>query len=389
MEAKWIWHDGGRAGAGFVGSTGDCVVRSIAIATGKEYREVYDAIYAVAGESPRNGAQLLHYEKFLTDLGFESVTCAYPTRLSFMPDLPGIAVLRFAANELSRKRGHLATVVDGTIYDTWDPQLDENYVVDRYWTAPTSTNATNSVIPCARRLSKRQQANNDSMARIIERIKKMRKVAANAAATEGEIENAMRMASTMMLQHNIADEDLKEVAEDLGNAFGRIAIFVNGLRCASWESSLAIYISQLFGNVFSFSDSGGRRARVSFYGPIDSVEQAVELYRELLVEIATLARLKYGGYAKGRGASYAEGFVAGLMSILQGVDQPPAIIESSRALKARIERDAKEWLRVECGISLVKQSSSGRSGYDPGAAAVGRADGKTRNVTRPGQLRLN
>jgi hypothetical protein len=46
MEAKWIWHDGGRAGAGFVGSTGDCVVHAIAIATGKEYREVYDAIYA-------------------------------------------------------------------------------------------------------------------------------------------------------------------------------------------------------------------------------------------------------------------------------------------------------------------------------------------------------
>ena len=115
----------------------------------------------------------------------------------------------------------------------------------------------------------------------------------------------------------------------------------------------------------------------------------LELYRELLIEIATLARLKYGGYAKGRGASYAEGFVAGLRAILHGVNHSPAIIESSRTLRARIERDANGWLKAECDITLVSQSSSGRSGYDPSAAAAGRADGKARNVTRPGQLRLN
>ncbi len=209
MEAKWIWHDGGRAGAGFVGSTGDRVVRAITIATGKDYREVYDAIYSASGESPRQGASTLHCEKFLVDLGFECVKCASPTKLRFMEDLPGDVVLLFLPDGNSRKRGHLSTMVDGTIYDTWDAQFENDIAIDRYWLAPRSACSTNSVIPCARRLSKRQQANNDSMARIVERIKKMCKVAANAAATEGEIENAMRMASTMMLQHNIADEDLQ------------------------------------------------------------------------------------------------------------------------------------------------------------------------------------
>ncbi len=389
MEAKWIWHDGGRAGAGFVGSTGDCVVRAITIATGKEYREVYDAIYSAAGKSPRQGVAILCADKFLSDLGFDRVKCEKPTRLNFMDDIPGNVVLSFGPVVNSRKPGHLATMVDRTIYDTWDPQLEDNYVVDGYWCAPRSACSTNSVIPCARRLSKRQQANNDSMARIVERIKKMRRVAANAAATEGEIENAMRMASTMMLQHNIADADIQEEVADNGNAFGRIAVFVNGLRCAAWEMSLAMYIAELFGNVFCFNDYGGRRGRASFYGPIDSVEQAADLFRELLIEIATLARLKYGGYAKGQGASYAEGFVAGLRAILHGVNHSPAIIESSRTLRARIERDANGWLKAECDITLVSQSSSGRSGYDPSAAAAGRVDGKARNVTRPGQLRLN
>lgn len=389
MEAKWIWHDGGRAGAGFVGSTGDCVVRAITIATGKAYREVYNAIYASAGKSPRQGVAILYADKFLADLGFECVQCEQSTRLNFMHDIPGNVVLRFGPVGNSRKSGHLATMVDRTIYDTWDPQLEDDYIIDRYWCAPSSASSTNSVIPCVRRLSKRQQANNDSMARIVERIKKMRKVAANAAATEGEIENAMRMASTMMLQHNIADEDLQEEMAEQGNAFGRIAVLVNGLRCAAWEMDLAMYIEKLFGNVFCFNNPGGRRGRISFFGPIDSVEQAVELYRELLVEIATLARLKYGGYAKGQGASYAEGFVSGLRTILRGVNHSPAIIESSRTLTAKIERDAKVWLRAECDITLVNQSSSGRSGYDPNAAAAGHADGRTRNVTRPGQLRLN
>ncbi len=389
MEAKWIWHDGGRAGAGFVGSTGDCVVRAITIATGKEYREVYETVHSTTGESPRQGASTLFCEKFLGDLGFECVKCDSPTKLKFMGDLRGNVVLLFSPDENSRKRGHLCTMIDGTIYDTWDPQHENGYVVDRYWLAPHSTCSTNGVIPCARRLSKRQQANNDSMARIVERIKKMRKVAANAAATEGEIENAMRMASTMMLQHNIADEDLKDELDVQGIAFGRISVLVNGLRRVAWEGQLAIYIAELFGNVFCYNDRGGHRGRISFYGPIDSVEQAAELYQELLIEIATLARLKYGGYAKGRGASYAEGFVAELSTMLRGVNHSPALIESSQTLRVKLESDARAWLKAECDITLVSKYSSGRSGYDPNAAAEGRADGRTRNVTKPGQLRLN
>src|SRR4051812_24168081 len=47
------YNDGGRALAGFTGSTGDCVVRSIAIATGQPYREVYDAINALAQRERR------------------------------------------------------------------------------------------------------------------------------------------------------------------------------------------------------------------------------------------------------------------------------------------------------------------------------------------------
>ena len=40
LELKF--NDGGRAAAGYEGQAGDCVVRSIAIATGMPYQKVYD-----------------------------------------------------------------------------------------------------------------------------------------------------------------------------------------------------------------------------------------------------------------------------------------------------------------------------------------------------------
>jgi len=69
----FVYNDGGRKEAGFNGYTGDCVIRAIAIATGKPYREVYDTCFEMAkayvashnnkvsryikriGASPRNG----------------------------------------------------------------------------------------------------------------------------------------------------------------------------------------------------------------------------------------------------------------------------------------------------------------------------------------------
>ena len=45
VNPAWAYDDGGRAAAGFKGEAGDCVTRAIAIATGRPYREVYDALW--------------------------------------------------------------------------------------------------------------------------------------------------------------------------------------------------------------------------------------------------------------------------------------------------------------------------------------------------------
>jgi len=48
------YNDGGRNDAGYKGTTGDCVTRSISIVTGKPYKEVYDALNQLS-ESEQTG----------------------------------------------------------------------------------------------------------------------------------------------------------------------------------------------------------------------------------------------------------------------------------------------------------------------------------------------
>ena len=81
-------NDGGRAAAGYKGKTGDCVVRSIAIATNLPYQKIYDDLYKINEEfrttsrtklakslepkndSPRTGTHRVVLKRYLKELGW-------------------------------------------------------------------------------------------------------------------------------------------------------------------------------------------------------------------------------------------------------------------------------------------------------------------------------
>ena len=133
---KLVLDDGGRARAGFKGTAGDCVVRSIAIATRKPYAEVYLELgvlmvtFATTSRSrqaklalakgrttPRTGVQKQVYRNYLKSLGWEwvplmqiGIGCKTHLRAEELPR--GRIIVR-----LSR---HLAAVVDGVLHDTHD-----------------------------------------------------------------------------------------------------------------------------------------------------------------------------------------------------------------------------------------------------------------------------
>lgn len=141
--------DGGRAAAGFKGKAGDCVVRAVAIATGRPYVEVCDRLAALAERerprgrrkkhrgggrsSPRYGVYKGTTRRLLESYGWEWTPtmaigsgCKVHLRAGELP--PGRLVV-----SVSR---HLVAVIDGVIHDTHDPSRRGTRCVYGYWTLP-------------------------------------------------------------------------------------------------------------------------------------------------------------------------------------------------------------------------------------------------------------
>lgn len=120
LTLNYIKSDGGRAEAGFKGKAGDCVVRAIAIALKKDYKEVYDEIakrneIAEGVKSARNGTRRKVYEKYLNEQGWVWHSAPkFEGRKARCFDMPKGLVI-------ARQARHLVAVWDGIPIDTFDP----------------------------------------------------------------------------------------------------------------------------------------------------------------------------------------------------------------------------------------------------------------------------
>lgn len=135
------FNDGGRKSAGYKGKTGDCVVRSIAIATELPYQQVYDSVNKFAKRerigkrkrgisNARTGVYTRTTRKLLESLGWQWTPtmeigsgCQVHLRADELP--PGRLIVSVS--------GHLTAVVDGVIHDTHDPSRRGTRCVYGYW----------------------------------------------------------------------------------------------------------------------------------------------------------------------------------------------------------------------------------------------------------------
>ncbi len=147
-QLNFQFNDGGRTAAGFKGGAGDCVVRSIAIATKLPYLQVYEDLrlanetYAqlrndrlarrlnAKGASPRNGNHRNVFHDYIIGLGFQWVPtmqvgagCQVHLRANELPQ--GILIVKVSK--------HLTAVVNGVILDTHDPSREGNRCVYGYY----------------------------------------------------------------------------------------------------------------------------------------------------------------------------------------------------------------------------------------------------------------
>lgn len=142
---KFVHSDGGRKDAGFKGATGDCVCRAISNATGKSYQEIYD----VLAEGMANTRKTKHQKKagvrsasrgvyvktkwfkeYMSNLGFEwfptmqiGSGCKVHLRNGELP----MGKLVVAVSR------HYTCVIDGEIFDTYDPSREGDRCVYGYW----------------------------------------------------------------------------------------------------------------------------------------------------------------------------------------------------------------------------------------------------------------
>lgn len=138
---KFIYDDGGRAEAGFKGTTGDCVCRAIAIATQRPYKEVYDLINEY-GKRERTGKRKRGISNARTGVYKDTIRKVMEHYgWKWVPTMQigrGCSV-HLKAEELPAGRlvvnvsKHSVAVIDGVIHDTYDCSRDESRCVYGYY----------------------------------------------------------------------------------------------------------------------------------------------------------------------------------------------------------------------------------------------------------------
>ncbi len=267
------------------------------------------------------------------------------------------------------------------------------------------------------------------MADVKQQIRKLLNIAADDAASEAEIENALAIAAKIMARHHLSEDDLAvdplQQTADIHTAEKGKANAYGGLRMACWEKVLAKVTAQIVGGVGYYvagscpvmtpsglpaRDRNGNQisaGAVTFYGIAEDCGMAVRLYDELRLAIISLARIRYGSVFKGDGAAYAEGFVSGLQMQQEnrehteraeaqklltdgGGGSALILVDRRRDLIQQKNTAARKWLESPAGGSVrLGKSSAGGSRGDYGARENGRADGSRYNASAARSLKLN
>lgn len=256
-----------------------------------------------------------------------------------------------------------------------------------------------------------------NISRIKEKLAKLLRLGEDTAATDGEIQNALNLATQMMAKHQLTrdDIDLSAVDPTAKVSLGRHFAFCKGTTLSTWESCLSIFVTNFIGSVSCYNagkmpirkngiaadffgpspDSPREAIAIAYYGSDDDARCAASMFEELRDAIATMALIRWGGWLRGDGGAYAYGFVSGLVSahrtaVQSLMDQDAtttALMIKSDANSLAIVNKGKDWLATTHGVRLQKKAASRRVGYSSSNARTamneGRRDGANYNPTRP------
>jgi hypothetical protein len=144
------YNDGGRKAAGFGLPSRDCVARSIAIASGLAYQDVYtflaeqNALQRASKNTPKRQrsaddgifTRRAWFNRYLVSLGFKWTPTLHvgDNRRTYLREgqLPlGRVIVSI--------KGHYTTLIDGVIHDTYDPSKNGKACVLGFWSKQKNT----------------------------------------------------------------------------------------------------------------------------------------------------------------------------------------------------------------------------------------------------------
>jgi hypothetical protein len=134
---KWVYNDGGRSSYFKGERVGDCVTRSIAIASKMDYKKVYDALSK--GNASQGGAKSARNGIYTKRKWFKDQMREWGFRWQPTMGIGTGCKVHLRAEELPKGRiiarcsRHYSAVIDGVINDTYDPSRDGERAVYGYW----------------------------------------------------------------------------------------------------------------------------------------------------------------------------------------------------------------------------------------------------------------
>lgn len=216
--------------------------------------------------------------------------------------------------------------------------------------------------------------------RIVDRVRKLLAYRAENAS-RAEVEAAMRLAAKLMQEYAIEQGEAMVAPETLRDAY-TVAV---GARLATWELTLCEAVAAAVPGA-SFGRMGpedrGGDVKVLWFGPVELVRLAADMFAEFRGTIATMAVGLYGGVYRGRGRSYAQGFA----DALQGLSHPTDEVDC-RALAATAHAENWRWLQREYNVGVRRRRMRTRD-LDADAYFDGQEDGHRHELRRRQTTRL-
>lgn len=218
---------------------------------------------------------------------------------------------------------------------------------------------------------------NTTEEKVLDKVRKLMDLATNAAASEGERENALRMAYALLSKHNLdmADVENRFKEEDRINQETSLLNF-------PWCRTLILCVGKLFFcKVYIGRRVNSERKMFHFVGKESNVVTASVMSEYLITSILKEARKLYKQDLSPEARSFCVGAMNSIYDRVEKMQEEATneAVSGSTALVVssiyKTEMDANAAFLEETGVHLVKSKSRGSSVSDSNAFNKGKEYG--------------